>query len=207
MSILERLKLLHLLYFSKPATDRAVYRKIRRSQPRTIVEIGVGTARRSLRMIWLASRRHPAAEIRFTGIDRFESRSADQGVGISLREAHRLLKATGRGFNSSPATPTTVWPGWPTAWAKSICSSSPRGRRRRNWPRRGSTSPGCCTTARWSFWSEPPPPADCRSRCSTTRRFAAWRRPRGAARRRSPLSPTLPAACGFANASLLLPGR
>jgi len=46
-------------------------------------------------MVWLASRRHPAAEIRLTGIDRFEDRPADRGPGISLREAHRLLKATG----------------------------------------------------------------------------------------------------------------
>ena len=102
LSSLERLKLLHLLYFSKPATDRAVYRKIRRFHPRTIVEIGVGTARRSLRMLWLASRRHPAAEIRFTGIDRFEDRPADHGPGFSLREAHRLLKATGARIQLAP---------------------------------------------------------------------------------------------------------
>ena len=102
LSSLERLKLLHLLYFSKPTTDRAVYRKIRRFHPRTIVEIGVGTARRSLRMIWLAARRQSAAEIRFTGIDRFEGRSADQEAGVSLREAHRLLKATGARIQLAP---------------------------------------------------------------------------------------------------------
>ena len=102
LSSLERLKLLHLLYFSKPAADRAVYRKIRRLQPRTIVEVGVGTARRSLRMIWLASRRRPAAEIRFTGVDRFEDRPADCGPRLSLREAHRLLKPSGARIQLAP---------------------------------------------------------------------------------------------------------
>ena len=40
-----RLRLLYLLYLSKPASDRVVYRAIRRQKPCKIVEIGMGAAR------------------------------------------------------------------------------------------------------------------------------------------------------------------
>ena len=53
-------------------------------------------------MVWLASRGHPAAEIHYTAIDRFEDRPADRGPGVSLREAHRLLKPTGARIQLTP---------------------------------------------------------------------------------------------------------
>ena len=53
-------------------------------------------------MIELASRFHPVGEICFTGIDLFEDRPAGQGVGITLRDAHRTLKATGARIRLMP---------------------------------------------------------------------------------------------------------
>ena len=58
-----RLKYLYLAYLSRPVGDRAIYRTIRRRNVRKILEIGIGTAGRALRMIDLA-RRGVASEFR-----------------------------------------------------------------------------------------------------------------------------------------------
>ena len=43
MAGLSRLRQFYLLHFSKPASDRLVYREIRRKKARKIVEFGLGT--------------------------------------------------------------------------------------------------------------------------------------------------------------------
>ena len=95
MSSPSRLKLFYILHLSKPAANRLVYREIRRQQPRKILEIGIGAADRAELMIQLASEFHPAAELHYAGVDPFEGRSEQDGPGLSLREAHCRLKATG----------------------------------------------------------------------------------------------------------------
>jgi hypothetical protein len=99
------LKLFYILHLSKPAANRLVYREIRRLQPRKILELGVGTAQRAELMIQLAGEFHAPAELLYTGVDPFEDRSEQDGPGISLREAHRLLKATGAKVQLVPGTP------------------------------------------------------------------------------------------------------
>lgn len=103
MSSLSRLKLFHLLHLSKPAADRLIYQEIHRRQPRKIVEVGLGAAGRSLRMLALAAEFHPSQEIQFTAIDLFEGRP--DGSGMSLRDAHRTLKATGARIQLVPGDP------------------------------------------------------------------------------------------------------
>ena len=44
-------------------------------------------------------------QFRYTGIDLFESRGADASVGLSLIEAHRMLKATGPNVQLVPGDP------------------------------------------------------------------------------------------------------
>jgi hypothetical protein len=105
LSTLDRLKILHLVYLSKPTADRVVYQAVRRFRPRKIAEVGLGTAVRSLRMLALACQFHPAGEVHFTGMDRFEDRPAGQGPGITLREAHRALRATGAKVQLVPGNP------------------------------------------------------------------------------------------------------
>ncbi len=105
MSTLNRLKILYLLYLSKPTSDRLVYRGIRRFRPRKMAEIGMGAPLRSLRMITLASQFHAVEQVHFTGIDRFEDRPADWGPAVTLREAHRTLKATGARIQLVPGSP------------------------------------------------------------------------------------------------------
>jgi hypothetical protein len=46
-------------------------------------------------MIEAASLCVPLDEIRYTGVDRFEDRTAADGPGVTLKMAHRLLRATG----------------------------------------------------------------------------------------------------------------
>ena len=56
-------------------------------------------------MIEAAGRYHARQEIRFTGIDLFESRCSADGPGVSLKLAHRLLGATGAKVLLVPGDP------------------------------------------------------------------------------------------------------
>ncbi len=101
MSTATRLRYLHLAYFSKPVADRPLYRAIRKLRPRSIVEIGMGTAIRAQRMIAVASRYRPQDRIHYTGIDLFETGDA----GLSLKGAYRDLMASGGKIKLVPGDP------------------------------------------------------------------------------------------------------
>ena len=104
MASLSRLRLFYLLHLSKPASDRLIYREIRRQKPRKIVEIGMGTGQRAAKMIELLREFRDARNICYTAIDLFEARAVADGPGISLRQAHCLLKATGARIQLAPGT-------------------------------------------------------------------------------------------------------
>jgi hypothetical protein len=101
---LSRLRLFYLLHLSKPASDRLVYREIRRVKARKVVELGLGTGQRAVQIIDVLKEFHELRDIHYTGVDLFEARTAADGPGISLREAHRLLKATGARIQLVPGT-------------------------------------------------------------------------------------------------------
>jgi SAM-dependent methyltransferase len=92
---LSRLRLFYLLHLSKPASDRLVYREIRRKKARKVVEIGMGTGQRAVHTIELLKEFHAPGEIHYTGVDLFEARLIGDGPRLTLRDAHRLLKPTG----------------------------------------------------------------------------------------------------------------
>jgi hypothetical protein len=100
-----RLRLLYLSHLSQPAADRPVYRAVRQTPVRSIVELGLGTGQRALRMIEVATLNHPIERISYTGIDLFEARGPSDGPGLPLKEAHRLLKATGARIRLVPGDP------------------------------------------------------------------------------------------------------
>jgi hypothetical protein len=102
---LNRLKLFYLLHLSQPPAERIIYRAIRRQQARKIVEVGIGSAQRAVRMIQIAQATVAAGEVQYTGIDPFEDRSQTDGLGLSLKEAHRKLKATGARIRLVPGSP------------------------------------------------------------------------------------------------------
>ena len=152
LHILGSLKRFHLLHLSKPASDRLVYRGIVHFRPRTIVEIGMGTCHRSLRMIWLASQFRPARDIQFTGIDRFEACPLESDLGVTLRTAHRMLRATGHRIRLVPGLPLKASRSLPTYWARSISWYWQRGLIQNNLPRPGSIFRVCYTRTRKSSW-------------------------------------------------------
>ncbi|HEY1601059.1 MAG TPA: hypothetical protein VGG64_15760 [Pirellulales bacterium] len=85
----------YLGHLSRPAHDRPIYQLIRRHGLRRIVELGVGLADRSARMIEVAASAHAVDEVVFTGVDLFELRAPQDGPGLSLKLVHRRLAATG----------------------------------------------------------------------------------------------------------------
>jgi hypothetical protein len=76
-----------------------------RQQSRKIVELGLGMAQRAARMIDVAARYAPREEIHYIGIDPFEDRSAAETPGLTLINAHRLLKPTGARIRLIPGNP------------------------------------------------------------------------------------------------------
>jgi hypothetical protein len=98
-------KTLYLSYLSKPNSDRLIYRTMLRRQPRRIIEMGVRRGQRALRLIDAAARYAPRDKIHYIGIDPFEDRSADEGPGLTLIQAHRLLKPSGARIKLIPGNP------------------------------------------------------------------------------------------------------
>lgn len=93
-SVLKRLRYWQLAHFSKPVADHPLYQAIRQRQVRSILEIGLGSGQRAVRMIELASQAVAPNQLSYVGIDLFEMRPAAQG-GLSLKAAHRTLTALG----------------------------------------------------------------------------------------------------------------
>lgn len=100
-----RLKYFQLAYFSRPKSDRAIYRAIRRCRACKIVEMGIGDGRRAERMIRLAQSWSEGRPVRYTAIDPFELRAQEAGPGLSLKNAYRKLKATGARVQVVPGDP------------------------------------------------------------------------------------------------------
>ena len=86
------LQALYLTTFSQPSYDRDLYRAVKRTKPRKIVEFGVGDTSRANRLIQLAKRYRRNERIEYTGIDLFE---ASLQKSISLKQAHHQLSRTG----------------------------------------------------------------------------------------------------------------
>jgi hypothetical protein len=59
------------------------------------MEIGIGLAQRSARMIEAAASLAGPASVVFSGVDLFELRTPADGPGLSLKQTHRRLAATG----------------------------------------------------------------------------------------------------------------
>jgi hypothetical protein len=93
-----------LTWFSRPASDRLLFRAIRNKRPSKMMLLGLGDATRALRMISLAQRYRPAEQIHFAAVDRFDSRPVDL-PHFSLKDAHRLLRPTGSRINLIPGDP------------------------------------------------------------------------------------------------------
>ena len=76
---------------------------------KSIVELGVRTGQRALRLIDVASQRFPAEQISYVGLDPFESRTAADGPGLPYKEAYRQLRATGARIRLIPGDPLSIF--------------------------------------------------------------------------------------------------
>ena len=108
LAITTRLRLFYLIHASKPSSDRPVYRVISQDRVRTILELGMGTGRRALRMIEVAGQQTPAHRVSYIGVDLFEARPAGSTQVLTLKEAHRLLRATGAQVRLLPGDPLSA---------------------------------------------------------------------------------------------------
>ena len=95
MPILSRIRLFYSCHLSKPQSNRPIYRAIRRLHARKIVELGIASGQRALRMIEVAKLASPGEEIHYVGLDPFEGRSEADGPGLTLKAAHQLLRRDG----------------------------------------------------------------------------------------------------------------
>jgi hypothetical protein len=91
LSVGSLLRSVYLLYFSQPAAERALYRAARARPVRSIVELGIGLMGRTQRLLEVASWRAAGAELRYTGIDLFESRPSGQPP-LPLKQAFASLQ-------------------------------------------------------------------------------------------------------------------
>lgn len=104
VSVSHSLQYAYLAYFSKPRADRRIYRLICKHRVRSIVELGIGNAVRTLRMLRLAMRQAGDAPVRYAGIDLFEARPVDQ-AGLTFKRAYQLLMPLGVKLRLVPGDP------------------------------------------------------------------------------------------------------
>ena len=95
---------LFLSYLSRPSGERRLYREAIRRRPKTLLELGIGSGIRAVRLIEIASWWTPAPELEYTGIDLFESRQDSDGPGMTLKGAYQTLRATGAKVRLLPGT-------------------------------------------------------------------------------------------------------
>lgn len=105
LRLANNLRYFYLAYFSKPVCERVLYRALKRTRARRILEIGIGDPARTLRMIHLARRFSDGEPVRYAAIDLFEARPAVSGQKLSLKEAHRLLKPSQAQIQLIPGDP------------------------------------------------------------------------------------------------------
>ena len=87
------LKYCYLAFFSNPAADRQVYRHLAKKQPRRVLEIGMGDAQRTVRMLDVLVTPGSETEVVYTGIDRFEART--EAPALTLKDAYKITKRDG----------------------------------------------------------------------------------------------------------------
>ena len=98
------LKYAHLAHFSKPRTERQLYRLVKVHKVCRIVEVGIHSVERTAAMIAVAERYAGSEPVAYTGLDWFDARSEDLPQ-LTLKQAHRELQATGATVRLVPGDP------------------------------------------------------------------------------------------------------
>ncbi len=104
------IKYAYLAYFSRPAGERILYRRMRSLPVRSIVEIGMSSLRRTERIIRQAQATHSTA-ISYTAIDLFELRAdLEEREPLPLKDVYRRLKPSGVQVRLIPGLPAQAVP-------------------------------------------------------------------------------------------------
>lgn len=101
MSRLSWTKRFYWRYLSKPASERALFLHVLENPVASILEIGLGNGERFARVIPLCSKPNGVTQIRYAGVDPFESAQAGT-PHLPLKTAHRNLAELGVKANLIP---------------------------------------------------------------------------------------------------------
>jgi hypothetical protein len=91
LSVGSLLRSSYLLYFSKPAGDRALYQAISKQSVRSLVELGLDLSGRTERILEVVSWKGAHEPIRYTGIDLFDARPLP-APRLPLKQAFTALR-------------------------------------------------------------------------------------------------------------------
>jgi hypothetical protein len=96
---------IYLTHFSKPDENRNVYQAVVRLKPVRILEFGIQRGIRTINILELAKRYHRTDEIDYICVDPFESRTLEDGPGLSLRKTHKILTCSEIRSRMIPGSP------------------------------------------------------------------------------------------------------
>jgi hypothetical protein len=107
MARLSWVQRLYWRYLSKPVSERALYLHVIEHPLASILEIGMGPGERIRRLLPLCTITEGISQIRYVGVDAFES--AAPGVPhMNLKSAHRMLAEFGVKAHLIPGEPTNA---------------------------------------------------------------------------------------------------
>ena len=107
MPQLSWLQRLYWRYFSKPATERALFLHVIENQIASVLEIGIGSGERIKQVLPLCTPSNGVSQIRYIGVDPFES--ASPGVPhLNLKAAHKMLAEFGVKAHLIPGEPANA---------------------------------------------------------------------------------------------------
>ena len=98
------LKYVRLTLFSKPRSERQLYRLVKLHSVGRIVEIGIGSIARTMSLVGVAQRYASDGKVAYAGLDWFEARTAEL-PRLTLKQAHSQLQATGAQVRLVPGEP------------------------------------------------------------------------------------------------------
>jgi hypothetical protein len=94
----------YLAYASRPKNTRQLYRLIKRNRVRRIVEVGVSDVHVASSLVEVAQRFAGDQKVTYSGLDWFDARPSKMPP-LTLKDAHRVLHATGASVRLVPGAP------------------------------------------------------------------------------------------------------
>lgn len=104
MAAVNWLKYVYLARFSKPRSERQLYRFLKVRRVSRIVEVGISSVDRTLAVIGVAQRYAADGKVTYTGLDWFEGR-AKELPKVTLKQTYTQLQATGAQIRLVPGEP------------------------------------------------------------------------------------------------------